>query len=217
MKFVALTLLLAGIYAIYEIGLKGRSLGSISAQSGDTAGATQGVQGTSGNYYGLPTGTGSSPNGIPPSTLFTRIAGALTGFGENVSAQVANADAAGLKAKGGGSLWHDLNFGTIPAGTAVYLPWPGSYTYLGNSQGLWGNLLYFRTPNGGVVGFPHLQNIPSLVVGQTVPGGSQIGVVGNLGAPNAFWSGPHLAVILDNLAAAYFNGLQQLQSGGQAA
>ncbi|PWT73355.1 MAG: hypothetical protein C5B59_13700 [Bacteroidetes bacterium] len=129
-------------------------------------------------------------------------------YGESMTG-IANIDQLGLTAFGGGSFAHDLNY-DVPIGTSAYLPPGESWTYLGNQQGPWGNLLGFRAPNGGVVEFNHLGSINNFVIGQSYQGGT---FVGKTGGPydSRYWTGPHLGVITDSSAYSYLQALSQKQ------
>lgn len=201
MRGVAAILILVGLYVLVEWGILGKSpLLTVSKTADAAAGAAGG---------GSPGGTSS---GAPlPSSLFG-FSGIFSGFGERLSALVANADPAGLKAFGSSSTFaHDMDY-AVAAGTPVKLPGAasdGCYTYLGNQQGGWGNLLGFRTPNGGVMEFAHFSSVPALEPGVCYPGGTGIGLSGGrpgIDVPDSRYStGPHVAVIVDQTALGWLN------------
>jgi hypothetical protein len=186
-KLVGVLAVFIGLYIAIEWGILGKSVVASAAQLGASA----------------TTGGAVSGQAPPPPSLFG-VTGTFSGFGELYNSTVAGADQAGLTANGGGKLAHDFNYGAL-GGQPVTLP-AGTFTYLGNTTGAWGNLLAFRTANGGVIELPHLENLPALVVGQNY-GGAQIGTVGRGPYSSTFWSNPHLAVIADNAGLGYLNSL----------
>lgn len=204
---ILLVILAIAAYHIWISGKLGRAwaaLNGAGSSGGGSSGPTPGsVAGSIGGAFGG--GSGDYAQGFG-------INAALSGQGTSlpgVSAQ----DQAGLNAYGGSHpLAGDYDYAAA-LGTPVSLPGGASqrYTYLGNtiSSGLWGNLLSFSTPGGGVINLPHLANLANLVPGQTYTGGTYVGQVGNpygTTAPSPAtpdWTGPHLAVIIDQAARSF--------------
>lgn len=158
--------------------------------------------------------SGTIPSGVPPPSLFGET-GPFTGFGEAFSSEVARLDQAGLTAFGGGSLAHDYDYGS-PPGSKISLPLGGTYTYLGNQTGKWGNLLGFKAPNGGFIELAHVENLQNLPpVRGTIQGGTVIGTVGKGPYDSSVWSGPHMAVITDILGADWLQNIQNMIVGNK--
>lgn len=179
------------------------------------------VSGSSAQSNPLPSGGSPTPvgggGGFPPSQLFGLPAGLSLALGETdttptpTGISIAQADQLGLNlatARAGlspSTLAHDLDYAAT-AGTTARLPPLGTYKFLGNDPGGWGNLYQFETPNGGIIEYAHDTNMAPFVVGQSYPGGMYVGQSGNP-AGTGYGTGPHQAIITDTKGYAWLQSI----------
>lgn len=87
----------------------------------------------------------------------------------------------------GGSTNHAGVDYSAPVGTPIYTNTPLTVVKSGVASG-YGNAVYAKDANGNEYRFGHLESVPNLKPGQTIPAGGLVGNTGNSGVS----SGPHL-------------------------
>jgi hypothetical protein len=199
--------LLVAVGVVLWLASRGRLANLVAALEGKRGTTnTPAPTGSTSGYTGpLP----STSGGVPSAGMFGVQAPNLA-YGESYG-NIAQVDQQGLRAFGGGAFAHDFNWsGPNVAGQAIHLP-AGTYEYLGDQVGGWGNLLGFRPVDpqthqpiaGDTVEFTHVENLAQLVQGQDYQGGMVIGTVGKGPYDPNFWTGPHLGVIVDQGGLAW--------------
>jgi hypothetical protein len=199
--------LLVAVGVVLWLASRGRLANLVAALEGK-----RGTTNTPAPTGSSSTSTGSQPaptGGMPTAAMFGVQAPNLA-YGESYG-NIAQVDQEGLKAFGGGAFAHDFDYsGPNVAGQAIHLP-AGTYEYLGDQVGGWGNLLGFRPVDpqthqpiaGDTLEFAHVENLAQLVQGQDYPSGAVIGTVGKGPYSSQYWTGPHLAVIVDQGGLAW--------------